>query len=301
MGASPRVVLDPELLSGQEPAIEGTGIPIRAVLGLTALGRSHDEILEWSRSNPYGEARRPLDADDIRAAFAYAAKLAESRRLAPPVRAGFSQSTHVLGDVSVDELEARAPAVLAKLATGVPGAEVGGEDAEALTKLVRAVAAYAAKLVSDQHAHEHSQSLGKDSFVGSLLMEDDRRLLEDFFAYRRALGGPHNLSPDRLLERWTRLVQAVENGYGDVYDEYANDIDGRDVLEDARSMVSPPSAEALLKVIAPLDQRFYAATHPITRALYPANGWKPLRWWWYRVPRQPGRALRKHLEHIGVR
>jgi uncharacterized protein (DUF433 family) len=284
---------------GQEPLIAGTGIPVRAVLGLTGLRRSSGEILEWSRSYA-NEVERPLDEADIRAAFAYAAELAGASRLSPPVRAAFARSKHVLGNLSVEEVEAKAPTILRALGTGVSEREMRKEDPDVSNELVGAIAAYAAKLVADRHMHAYSLVLGKESALGSRLTADDRGLLEAFYAYRRALGGPDNLSPDLLLGRWTRLVETVEGGYRDVYDEYANDLDGRDILEDTISMVSPPSRGALREIVDPLDNRFYGATRLTNRAVYPAREWKPLRWWWYRVPRKAGAAMQRHLEQVGV-
>ncbi len=62
-----RITLDPEVMGGK-PCIRGLRVTVGTVVGLLAVGRSVDEILE---AYPY------LEAEDIREALAYAAWRAE--------------------------------------------------------------------------------------------------------------------------------------------------------------------------------------------------------------------------------
>lgn len=59
-----RITQDPEILGGK-PCIRGMRITVGTILGLLAAGHSEERILE---AYPY------LEAEDIRAALAYAAR-----------------------------------------------------------------------------------------------------------------------------------------------------------------------------------------------------------------------------------
>lgn len=72
-----RIAVDPEICFGK-PCIRGTRIPVSLILDLLAGGESESEIL---RNYPQ------LEADDIRAAIAYAAELAREREQPIPSRA----------------------------------------------------------------------------------------------------------------------------------------------------------------------------------------------------------------------
>ena len=61
-----RVVVDPEIQGGR-PVIKGTRVPVARIVGALSAGASFEELRE-----DYG-----LDADDVRAALAYAAKTLE--------------------------------------------------------------------------------------------------------------------------------------------------------------------------------------------------------------------------------
>jgi uncharacterized protein (DUF433 family) len=62
-----RITVDPEIMAGK-PCIRGLRFPVSRLLGLLASGLDEREILA---EHPY------LDPEDIRAALAYAAALAE--------------------------------------------------------------------------------------------------------------------------------------------------------------------------------------------------------------------------------
>ena len=66
-----RITRDPAVMGGR-PCIRGMRVTVGTILGLLAAGRRHEEILE---TYPY------LQADDIRAALAYAAWRAEEVEL----------------------------------------------------------------------------------------------------------------------------------------------------------------------------------------------------------------------------
>lgn len=64
-----RVTVDPAVMGGR-PCIRGLRFPVSRLLGLLASGQTEREILE---NHP------DLEADDIRAAIAYAAALTDDR------------------------------------------------------------------------------------------------------------------------------------------------------------------------------------------------------------------------------
>ena len=67
-------------------------------------------------------------------------------------------------------------------------------------------------------------------------------------------------------------------------------------------MVSPASQEKLHEVIRPWDRRFEAATRPSRQRIFPGprHPWRPLRWWYYRVPKRFGAAMEQLLREHGV-
>jgi uncharacterized protein (DUF433 family) len=66
-----RITFDPEVMGGK-PCIRGLRVTVGMIVGLVAAGHSNAEILQ---AYPY------LEADDIRAALAYAAWRVEEREL----------------------------------------------------------------------------------------------------------------------------------------------------------------------------------------------------------------------------
>jgi uncharacterized protein (DUF433 family) len=66
-----RITIDPNICHGQ-PCIRGLRYPVQSLLELLSSGMSHEQILA-----DYED----LERDDIRAVLAYAAVLAQTRRL----------------------------------------------------------------------------------------------------------------------------------------------------------------------------------------------------------------------------
>ncbi|MDX2192320.1 MAG: hypothetical protein NW201_03130 [Gemmatimonadales bacterium] len=102
-----------------------------------------------------------------------------------------------------------------------------------------------------------------------------------------------------LLERWERLVRAVEDVYADDLDELLNDLDTRELLDGA--LVAAAEADMVVDArLAALDRRYRAATEPCA-CLWGADvaaseGWTPASaWWYFRRPRVPGPALAADL------
>jgi hypothetical protein len=116
--------------------------------------------------------------------------------------------------------------------------------------------------------------------------------------YLRGEGAPDRVVQgglDVLLEGWERTVTAVEEGYTRGYEEYLNDLDGRQLLAQALARVTPAQGGAVEERLALLDGRMHAATTPVTRCLWGTivaeeEGWGPVANWWYYARPQRGPA-----------
>ena len=106
---------------------------------------------------------------------------------------------------------------------------------------------------------------------------------------RPRLGFAEHVTAGDLVDTWEWLVTEVEQGYDDIVQEYANDLDARVILD--RLMAVAP--EALLQRIEawaePLDRRFLEATvqaqEPFHGSADPASPYAASRWHW-RVPKK---------------
>lgn len=128
--------------------------------------------------------------------------------------------------------------------------------------------------------------------------EDWRRIerfltqLENRAGFRRSL--------EDLIQEWSDIVSEVEAGYKDLYiEDYENDLCKRDILQELIESLSPSGANALEKLLEPIDDRFIQATMPVKRPLLPPISEEPLGFWWYRVPKNPGEDLLHDLKQGG--
>jgi uncharacterized protein (DUF433 family) len=71
-GLLSRITIDPEICHGK-PCVRGLRYPVETVLEWLSSGMTHEEILADYQD---------LERDDLLAVLAYAAKLAQTRRLA---------------------------------------------------------------------------------------------------------------------------------------------------------------------------------------------------------------------------
>lgn len=115
--------------------------------------------------------------------------------------------------------------------------------------------------------------------------------LEDFLRRQGASDRVVQGGLEVLLAGWERTVGAVEAGYASGYEDYLNDLDGRQLLAQALERVSPAQAAVVAERLAMLDGRMRAATTPVTRCLWGLivaddEGWTPeANWWYYARPR----------------
>jgi len=96
---------------------------------------------------------------------------------------------------------------------------------------------------------------------------------------------------DVLLAGWERTVGSVESGYSAGYEDYLNDLDGRQLLAQALERVTADQAAVVASRLAALDDRMRAATTPVARCLWglivaEEERWNlEANWWYYARPR----------------
>jgi hypothetical protein len=104
-----------------------------------------------------------------------------------------------------------------------------------------------------------------------------------------------------LVDNWERVVAEVEAGYDRPFDDYLNDLDGRQLLANALEIAPEEVREAYTGRIAATDARVKAVTRPSARCLWgqivaDEEGWKPDRnWWYFLLPTAPGPKLAAEL------
>lgn len=137
-------------------------------------------------------------------------------------------------------------------------------------------------------------------------------------AFLRARGCPPGVVAgglEGLIAEWERVAESVEQGYPlDTLDDYLNDMDGRELIEEALAAVPGArggSLDAADARAASLDVRLAAADARIRSALVPAlaclwgeaiaarHRWSAAREWWYFMkPARPGPGLGAELEGL---
>lgn len=89
-----------------------------------------------------------------------------------------------------------------------------------------------------------------------------------------------------LVEAWERFAAALERGYPGGLDEWLNDVDVRDILDEALRAASDDERRALRRRVRLADRRVRDQLVPAGRCLWGANnaakhGWNSGRQWWY--------------------
>ena len=88
-----------------------------------------------------------------------------------------------------------------------------------------------------------------------------------------------------LLPNWEATVKAIENGYGDIFEEYTNDISSRDIIEECRELWPKDQKEEIALRLDAADKRFIAATVPITEPVWNEDGInRQDHFWLFRAP-----------------
>ena len=125
----------------------------------------------------------------------------------------------------------------------------------------------------------------------------DRRRVEDYLLYR-SVNGPR-VTLENLMHGWARLIEDLEaDGLSLLYEEYENDLGGRDLLAGALPLLSPRARPVLDAPLRSLDERFERATHALPIAHHSTSPWSPVAWWWYHVPKRRGESFDQYLHHF---
>ncbi len=100
---------------------------------------------------------------------------------------------------------------------------------------------------------------------------------------------PHGLDLDEWLRLWQLTVEGMRDGYGLSKWDYQNELDVRDIIDDAAALLGPESRSVLDEAVRPWDEEFRRWTvesDEWIEWLGEARIPSPQRWWWSRAPRE---------------
>ena len=103
-----------------------------------------------------------------------------------------------------------------------------------------------------------------------------------------------------LVKNWESVVESVKRGYNLGLDDYLNDMDGRQLLDEALEIAT--ADQAYIQRVRRADESMRSLVKPIGRSLWGERNAKEHRWsaeknWWYfAVPINPGPALTDDLK-----
>lgn len=89
-----------------------------------------------------------------------------------------------------------------------------------------------------------------------------------------------------LVEGWESLVSAVEEGYTPGLDDYLNELDLRQLLDEAWAVATLAQQAAYADRIKQADERMRTSVEPLDVCLWgdevaAEEGWTPKNNWWY--------------------
>lgn len=122
--------------------------------------------------------------------------------------------------------------------------------------------------------------------------------------YLRRSGAPYSVVAQGLrglVENWERVVEQVSAGYNLGLEDYLNDMDGRQLLQNALDLAPDEVREAFLPRVRAADERIRSALVPAGRCLWGSivaedEQWiEEVNWWYFQKPRQPGPRLKQEL------
>ena len=105
-----------------------------------------------------------------------------------------------------------------------------------------------------------------------------------------------------LLKSWERTVSEIEKGYAMGLDDYLNDVDARQLLEEALLVASPSVRAQMRAKLSAVDVRARAQLIAAKNCLWgneaaKKSGWSADReWWYFGQPKNAGEELKKDLE-----
>lgn len=122
--------------------------------------------------------------------------------------------------------------------------------------------------------------------------------------YLRRSGAPYSVVAQGLrglVENWERVVEQVLGGYTLGLDDYLNDMDGRQLLQNALDLAPDEVRNSFLDRVRDADQRIRQNLLPAGRCLWGSivaedEQWvAAVNWWYFEKPRNPGPLLKQEL------
>ena len=104
-----------------------------------------------------------------------------------------------------------------------------------------------------------------------------------------------------LVETWEGVVEAVADEYQLGMDDYLNDLDSRQLLEDALAVAPKPEQAKYDLRVSEADEQMKSLTTKIEECLWSdevaeEEGWNAkANWWYYRIPKSAGEDLMDEL------
>lgn len=95
---------------------------------------------------------------------------------------------------------------------------------------------------------------------------------------------------DYLLATWQRTVCEILEGYRGLFDEYLNDMDGRQIISELVPLATEAERKSVLDELSLLDHSFFKVTRSLEACIWGADqaarhGYEPNEnWWYYRIP-----------------
>lgn len=123
--------------------------------------------------------------------------------------------------------------------------------------------------------------------------------------YLRKSGAPYSVVAQGiqgLVENWERVVDQVIEGYPLGMDDYLNDMDGRQLLQNALDLAPDEVREAFFARVHEADGRIRPVLMPAGRCLWGSivaedEQWiDEVNWWYFEKPRRPGAKLKLELD-----
>lgn len=188
------------------------------------------------------------------------------------------------------ELAARLLALYAERPDEARTMRIGQDENQALQ--------YAEALLLQEHARAALRAASEDSeSIHAILDGTDRTRIDSFSTYWGVRGLFRTL--DARLESWERFtVHLRDRGSSFEPEEFDNALDGRDILSDALTLLSPAGRPALSDRLSAADATFDAATVELTAPLRKRLRWRPQPWWRFRAPAQPSESFRAMLRRV---
>ena len=104
-----------------------------------------------------------------------------------------------------------------------------------------------------------------------------------------------------LAESWEEVVRSIEEGYSLGLDDYLNDLDGRQLLEEALAVAPAQEKKTALQRVRRADAKMQTLVRPAGRCLWGdktarQEGWTARKnWWYFSIPVNPGEELLNEL------